>query len=397
MKCNIIRKSVDDIVFTGNEYCRVKLMGHNIEVTAMKKRPVGCNAIKRISKDLYEVCATGEIKEYKHSVKKSDNIESLRKTFARIRATISTNVLKPANVRWITLTYSENMTDVERLRKDFDNYWDRFKRFCKRNNIDIPRYISVVEPQGRGAWHIHAYFIWNNKAPFLHNDTVFAPLWKHGITKIKSVPDNVDNSGAYFTSYLTDIETECLESLGVKYDESTVVEKNSKRIVKGGRLHMYPLNMRIMRCSGGIKRPVVKHMRLSDASNIYRLGLSSDIKDGLEWNNDFYVWRKKEEKKEKVPMLARKTFSVAYDIVDTAGNIINNIVKLYYNVLGVKFQYPKKTVIAQRIESNDCKQGGLLCGGACLPSSLSSPCTDIIDFYRLHFYQQKHCEQLSFC
>ena len=51
--------------------------------------------------------------------------------------------------RMITLTYRENMQDWERLKK----HWDLFRRSmskCKQFH-----YVAVVEPQERGAFHIH--------------------------------------------------------------------------------------------------------------------------------------------------------------------------------------------------------------------------------------------------
>lgn len=51
--------------------------------------------------------------------------------------------------RLLTLTYRENMTDYERLKKDFKAFMRRMKR------AGLYHYVAVPEKQTRGAWHIH--------------------------------------------------------------------------------------------------------------------------------------------------------------------------------------------------------------------------------------------------
>ena len=104
------------------------------------------------------------------------------------------------NVRWITLTYAENMTDTDRLYFDFKDFNKRFQYYCKINGYSKPEYIVMMEPQGRGAWHCHLLYIWDCKAPYVANKTL-RDLWGHGFVKIKKL-DNCDNVGAYLTAYL---------------------------------------------------------------------------------------------------------------------------------------------------------------------------------------------------
>lgn len=225
--------------------------------------------VRKLSADTYLDLRTNEIKEYSKSENRADNVQSLKRTFGKLRNLINANVTTPRNLRWVTLTYAENMTDKDRLYTDFDKFYKRFKYYCKTHEIPKPEYISVVEPQGRGAWHIHLLLIWDGPAPYLHNDTVFAPLWGHGFTKIKAVRDNVDNLGAYFSAYLADIPLDDLSALpdveraaalkrGCEIVEKTVVEngvKRKKAIIKGGRLNLYPSGMNLYRASRGIKKP----------------------------------------------------------------------------------------------------------------------------------------------
>jgi hypothetical protein len=50
----------------------------------------------------------------------------------------------------LTLTYRENMTDRERIKRDFDVFMKRLRRV-----VPGVEYICVFERQKRGAWHAH--------------------------------------------------------------------------------------------------------------------------------------------------------------------------------------------------------------------------------------------------
>jgi hypothetical protein len=50
----------------------------------------------------------------------------------------------------LTLTYRENMTDRERMKRDFDVFMKRLRRA-----VPDVEYICVFERQKRGAWHAH--------------------------------------------------------------------------------------------------------------------------------------------------------------------------------------------------------------------------------------------------
>ena len=196
--------------------------------------------------------ATGEICEYKQSANRSENTDSLRKTFRKIRDLVNANCTTPENIHWVTLTYADNMTDTKQLYSDFDKFLKRFKYWCKRRELTAPEYIAVIEPQARGAWHIHLILIWNDKRPYIANNSEFAPIWGHGFTKIQGCP-NADNLGAYLSAYLGDIP---LSEFGGDTSTATIKNVGGKKFVKGGRLRLYPCGMNIVRHSRGIKKPV---------------------------------------------------------------------------------------------------------------------------------------------
>ena len=247
-------------------------MGNVIEVQYMGRRNCKQTIQMLTGGEQFVICATGEVKDIEHHATRKDNKKGLYKTFANARAVINANVTDVSKVRWCTLTYEENMTDPKRLYKDFHDFNLRFQYYCKTHGYSKPEYIVMMEPQGRGAWHAHLLYIWQDqKAPYIANQE-FREMWGHGFVKIKKL-DNVDNVGAYLTAYLGDMEIDEMDlskAVG-KQCKVVVVEdedgkKVKKAIVKGARLDLYPANFNMLRCSRGVKRPVAEMMSQEEAS-----------------------------------------------------------------------------------------------------------------------------------
>ena len=275
-----------------------------------------------------------EMRDYIKTVNRSEGPNELRKTFKRIRSIINTNVTDVRKCKFITLTYAENMTDTEQLKKDLSAFNKRFKRYIKslcddkgkNKELDF-EYISVCEPQGRGAWHAHIIYIFNKQIQFIKNSEV-ERIWKsgnsdtkRGFTTTRKI-DNVDNVGAYLTAYLADMElpddekisheqlqftrnkAEIKEIYVPEYDDFGYFKtKKKKRFVKGGRLHLYPSGFHIYRCSRGIKRPSSEYVKYGDALNEIGINASLtyahtvELSDGQNYKNkltyEFYNIKRK--------------------------------------------------------------------------------------------------------
>ena len=290
-------------------------MGNVTEITTCEKQSTG-SPCKKLNKDYYMDLRTGEVLEYDHSENRGDNLHGIRQTLSRIRALINTNVIEPLNCRWVTLTYRQEentpMTDTKRLMVDYEKFWKRFCYWCKQNGHSKPEYISVIEPQGSGAWHVHAFFIWNQHAPFIPNNEVMEKLWGHGFTVTKQ-PQDCDNVGAYFSAYLGDMPLDEVQKMsndkqsqaltGSHIEEKQFTDESetikTKKFVKGGRLCLYPPGMNIVRSSRGIRQPEIQYMS-------------------------------REQAQKKVSS-AKETFSCSFEIVDDVGTVVNRISKTYYN------------------------------------------------------------------
>lgn len=306
-------REVEQPDYDNNSPCKVTTMGNILEVVTMQK-PVSPPPIRKIDADHYVDLRTGEVFDYERGDTRADSLQGIRRTLAHIRNLVNTNVTEPENVRWVTLTYAENMTDTKRLYRDYEKFWKKFLYWCKRNGISKPEYINVIEPQGRGAWHCHVFFIWDEKAPYIPNNDVLQPMWGHGFTKIKALTD-VDNVGAYFSAYLADMPLDEYEKLSCARLDVQSVEKEftnddgltkTKKFVKGGRLVLYPAKMNIVRKSSGIKVAVPESMTYEEA--------------------------------QKKASSAKLTFSRSYEVLGDDGVGVNVVTKSYYNSLRAKNQ-----------------------------------------------------------
>jgi hypothetical protein len=248
---------------------KVKLidMGNIKEIMYIEKLNLNGFPVKKISKNEYMVVETGEVKEYiNHSENRSQDINSLRKTFKKIRQIINYNFKGNKNELAFTITYAENMTDTKRLYKDFEKFYKKLK--YKYPDID---YFNVVEPQERGAWHCHILIRFNGLERVYIPNKDIEEMWGNGFVKVKAIKSNVDNLGAYLSAYLGDVE---LNKNSIKQlQPGTVVkeveiEGKKKKFIKGGRLHLYPSGMNIYRSSNGIKEPIAQYMTYEKAKKI---------------------------------------------------------------------------------------------------------------------------------
>ena len=267
-------------------------MGNVVEIQYMSRKNTKAT-VRMLGDGEYLEVASGEIKKIvNHSSNRNELKCNLYKTFKKLRGIINANVVNVNQVRWCTLTYGDNVRSPDKLYKDFDKFNKRLKYYCNKNGFGKYEYISIVEPQARGSWHIHLLLIFKELAiaPYIpHED--FWKLWspegiknKRDFVKIKKL-DNVDNVGAYLTAYLGDIPVEIDDNtkainIGFNFEElqefmylnegcrlnikTVEVEEEEKKVekkfLKGARLCLYPTNFNIYRTSRGIKRPKKEEM-----------------------------------------------------------------------------------------------------------------------------------------
>jgi len=258
----------EGVIIPDGDLVTVTKMNHIVEVQHMQKMNRKAH-IKKLDKDRYIYLGSGEIKEFNHIENRSESFNSLRQTFKKLRYLINNNFTGAGNELHVILTYAENMTDIKRLYKDFEKFMKRLR--YKYKDISSIDYISVVEPQERGAWHCHLLLRFNEIDKVYIENSMLAELWGHGFVTIRSLKD-VDNIGAYLSAYLTDVELTKDNVLSYVDTDYVVVLKKvngqEKKIVKGGRLHMYPSGMNLFRKSKGIVYPERQRMKYKEIKKI---------------------------------------------------------------------------------------------------------------------------------
>lgn len=250
----------DEYKIKNDDVVTVTVMNHVVEVQYMQK----CNRYQRVmklDKENYVDLSTGEVKKYNHIENRSQSKNSLYQTFKKLRYLINNNFKGSKNELFVTLTYAENMTCVNRLYDDFRKFMMRLRyKYRDKSTID---YISVVEPQQRGAWHCHVLIRFNDVEKIYIPNEEIRSLWGHGFVRVNRL-EGVDNIGAYLSAYLTDLEIEG------DFEGDKVKHLNGKKYIKGARLHLYPPGINIYRCSRGIKPPERRKMKFRDIKNIVK-------------------------------------------------------------------------------------------------------------------------------
>lgn len=134
--------------------------------------------------------------------------DSRKKAYARARRnlinTINTNVFqwfdpngRPYPAVFLTLTFAENITDIETANYEFTLFIRRLSWEILHAKDSFLKYVTVIEFQKRGAIHYHVIFF---NLPFVEKEKIGC-LWKRGYIKI-SVIDNINDIGYYVTKYM---------------------------------------------------------------------------------------------------------------------------------------------------------------------------------------------------
>ena len=261
----VLKNQPLESVFKG-KIVKLTDMGDIKEIMIIDKLSLDGFPVKKISKNEYMVVETGEVLEFKnHAENRSQDTNSLRKTFKTIREMINFNFGNSdgkKNKLAFTITYADNMTDTERLYRDFKNFILRLR--YKYPDVE---YMSIVEPQERGAWHCHILL------KFMNTDKIYIPnklineMWGNGFVSVKAIRQDVDNLGAYLSAYLGDVPVDEDNYDQPNYLPIKIVEikGKKKKFIKGGRLHLYPPGMNIYRSSSGIKKPTKEWLRYDEA------------------------------------------------------------------------------------------------------------------------------------
>lgn len=96
---------------------------------------------------------TGLILPYNHADNRSGSPQSVKRSINFGKQMIYTNINDSTLncCMGLTLTYKENIQDINQLRNDFKNFFRRFQKHFE----GIWNYIAIIEYQNRKAIHLH--------------------------------------------------------------------------------------------------------------------------------------------------------------------------------------------------------------------------------------------------
>ena len=217
-----------------NKLVKAYVYGDTVEMTTANGQQE--QIIKVIEGKRYVNLETGEIHAMDTSSStRLDNLKSTKQTMKKLRRLVAHNFTGGANQLWITLTYRNHVTETAIVYMDFKAFIRRIRN--QFGNVD---YITVIEPQASGRWHLHVLLKNDSELTIPNND--LAKMWGKGFTKTKRLK-RADKVGNYLIAYLSNLQ------IG---DEGSP----NKAIIKGARLYMYPKGIRIYRTSRGIEKPL---------------------------------------------------------------------------------------------------------------------------------------------
>lgn len=269
--------------------------GDTLELsTALGGTPV----MTKISRDEMANRETGEITEIHHITSRADpkNYESLRATFKRLKRLIGANFRGGYSELWCTLTYRDSpMTDSKKLYADFKRFMRRLRTITGKKLA----YIVIIEPQASGSLHAHLLLKTLDRSRLYIPNEKLAEAWGQGFVNVKRLSD-ADNVASYVMAYVSNIDLNNLEG---RLDKD---ENLPKRIIKGGRLALYPIGMQIYRRSRqGIVQPAKFKGRKKDIKQKYQIDVlpeyyrSFDVKhheDGEKFTIETEYYSRKKAK-----------------------------------------------------------------------------------------------------
>jgi hypothetical protein len=225
--------------------------------------------VKRLKGREYINIKTGEVKEYMPKVEgiQMRNRRSLRMIFNNLRQLITANYEGGESEKFLTLTYREQTNDSTKIYKDLDIFNKRLRRAYPTIS-----YVHIVEPHASGNYHVHSLLKRTDGEQLNMTYEDAFRLWEHGYVTVEAL-NSVDNIGAYFIAYFSNMEIPDEDLLKYSDDIKELPRADGngvKKVIKGKRLDFYPDYMKIYRSSKNLKKPeIIDEIDKDDYNKIY--------------------------------------------------------------------------------------------------------------------------------
>lgn len=250
-------RQADEIRINDNAPLTVTIAGAVIDVMQQERPTSPPPIVWSNDHTEYTDLRTGEVKKAKKRKTRIDDraaVYELKRTMRRMRQLINANWCGDANELMITLTYAECMTDPKRLKKDMEKWLKKAKR-----RLGEIKYLYVVEPQERGAWHSHCLIKQLSAHSTYWPAEDVADAWGHGYVKVQRIT-GVDNVGAYLSAYMSNAPAAEDDDI-LHANSDSIAGTESKAVIKGKRATMYPRGMHLYRASNNLDQPITKKIR----------------------------------------------------------------------------------------------------------------------------------------
>ena len=230
-------------------YTKIIISGNNFEKYEYAKEPRrmgGRRGKRKIDTNSEDVGANrGDTLSEGQLGKRQDNARRTSLVFRRI---VASHLAGSSPPLLITLTYSENITDINIGYKDYQS----FIKTLRNKYGKIFKYIAVPEFQKRGAVHFHALF-WGLPSEVFSQEReirTIALIWKHGYVFMKETDGN-DKLSSYLAKYMVKAFTDPR----LKNKKAYVASRNIQRpkIIAGEDFSFWPVEEEYI----GDQKPVV--------------------------------------------------------------------------------------------------------------------------------------------
>lgn len=161
------------------DYYKIIATGHVIELFKYERAPFVTGKGGRSEDDPPDENKSKEENDRSNGFKKRNNCRRL----------VLSNFSE--NSKFITLTFENNITELDQANKEFDKFIKRLRRKYK----DF-KYIAVIEFTKKGRIHYHMI----SNLPYISKQRL-SDIWQNGFVKINNIT-HVDNIGAYVVKYM---------------------------------------------------------------------------------------------------------------------------------------------------------------------------------------------------
>jgi len=192
--------------------------------------------IRKISKTEYIDKDTGEIKQY--NLDKPTDIKDVRKKLNKYNEIVLCNFAGGNNELFVILTCSDNVQDMQIIKRYYDNFRAKMKRRDKYKTLEC---IALFEQTAKGRWHIHLFMKYPDGTALTIPYTELKAIWGH--------------SNVYI-----------IPNLNTMQNLNHSADKKQERLE---RFTKFPKGKRMYYCSKGIQQPTKEKLEFQECPEYY--------------------------------------------------------------------------------------------------------------------------------